>query len=158
MKEKYLILLFFSFFSFKSLHAQKDSANYKNRIGIGVGGETGFMGIDYSRGFFKTKIFVGIGCGLGTGWTGYLRYEPVEIVGIHPFLSSGISHSFNGTLIVSEGTSTFFVSTGLGFFPKLNWKVVPGLSAGATYYSIINGAVEGGSFGIGPSVKLEFAF
>ena len=158
MKEKYLVLLVSFFFSFHFLNAQSDSSIMKNRISIGVGGESGFMGVDYARAVIEKKLFIGVGCGIGTGGTVYVRYEPIEFFGIHPFVSAGISHSFNGTIIVTSGTSTFFVSGGLGYFPKVKWKVVPGLSVGVTYYSIISGDVEGGTFGFGPSVKLELAF
>jgi hypothetical protein len=132
--------------------------SYKNRINLGTGGENSYLGIDYSRDLYKSKLFLGIGCGLGTGWTGYVRYEPVSWYGLSPFISSGISHSFGGTLIVSAEASAFSASAGVAYLPELKWRSVPILSIGMTYYSILSGDAEGGMNGFGPLIKLGLAF
>lgn len=141
-----------------SLHmpAQDESVHYKNRIHVGLGGEDSFLGIDYSRGLYKSKIFFGIGCGIGTGWTGYVRCEPLSWRGLGPFISAGVSHSFGGTLILSPGTSVFSSSAGLNYLPKLEWKIVPVISIGLTYYSILAGDAE--MDGFGPLIKIGVAF
>jgi len=141
-----------------SFRAQDNNTECKNRVYLGLGGEDSYLGIDYSRDIYKSKLFLGIGCGPGTGFTGYLRYEPVGWYGLKPFVSSGFSYSFGGTLIVSPGASVFSASTGFTYLPKLKWKILPVSGIGMTYYSILKGGSEGGMNGFGPLIKLGIAF
>ncbi len=137
--------------------AQQESADYKNRICVGLGGEDGFFGVDYSKGIYKSKIFLGIGCGLGTGWTGYVRYEPLYWHGLSPFVSSGISHSFGGTLIISPGTSVFSASAGIICLPKPKSKNTITVSIGITYYALLTHETKEMN-GFGPLIKIGMAF
>ncbi len=138
--------------------AQYQTAPYKSRICIGFGGEDSYLGVDYLRDIYKSKIFLGIGCGLGTGWTGYVRYEPVSRYGLSPFISSGVSHTFGGTLTLSSGASTFSTSVGLNYLPKIKWHIIPIVSIGMTYYSILSNEATKEMNGWGPLIKIGIAF
>ncbi len=138
--------------------AQDDGANYKNRICVGLGGENGYLGADYSRDIYRSKFYVGIGCGLGTGWTGYVRYEPLNWKGLRPFVSSGAAYSFGGTLTESAGTSVFSSSAGLNYMPGRRRRKALVLGVGLTYYSILKGETKGAINGWGPLIKAGLAF
>ncbi|MFA6261467.1 MAG: hypothetical protein WC760_08365 [Bacteroidia bacterium] len=138
--------------------AQQENNQYSNRISFGLGGEDGFLGIDYSGDIYKSRVFLGIGTGLGTGLTGYLRFEPFNWYGLTPFISPAVSHTFGGTLILSPGTSVFSISTGLNYLPKLKWKSIPTLGLGITYYSILTNTSGGDLNGFGPLIKIGYAF
>jgi len=142
-----------------NLTAQKKTIpDHANRISIGIGGESSLIGLDYSRDVYKSKIFPGIGLGFGTGWTVYTRFEPFNIFGLKPFISPGISYNFFPTLVASGGTVVFVSSTGLAFLPKVQWKIIPVITAGISYYYILSGYTEGTLNGFGPLVKIGIGF
>lgn len=138
--------------------AQYERLPYKSRIYAGFGGEDSYLGVDYLRNIYKSQLLLGIGCGLGTGWTVYARYEPLSWYGLGPFISSGVSHTFGGTLTLSPGTSTFSTSAGLNYLPKLKWKSIPVVSIGMTYYSILSNEATREMNGWGPLIKIGIAF
>lgn len=153
-----IFILFLFFATISRTAAQAEAHNYNNRICIGLGAESSLMGIDYSGNIYQSKLFVGLGLGLGTGWTPYLRYEPINWFGLSPFISTGVSYTFGGTLVAAAGTSVFSATAGLNYLPKLSWRSVPVISIGGAYFSLIAGDTEGSFKGISPHIKIGWAF
>lgn len=156
-KHPKILILIFLFISSIALNAQDNNCYYKARIYAGLGGEDSYLGIDYLKDMYKSTVFLGIGCGIGIGWTGYVRYEPLNWHGLSPFISSGLSHSFGGTLIVSPETSVFSLSAGLSYLPKSKWIIVPAISIGITSYSLLAGDSEKTNR-LNPLIKIGLEF
>ncbi len=98
--------IFFFLLIFFSLTAQEKKSGYNNRLNIGTGGENSVIGADYSRNIWQLRLFAGAGLG-SAGPTAYVRYEFTDWHGIIPFLTSGFSYSYSGTISVSPETSVF---------------------------------------------------
>ena len=154
-----VILIIFSALLFKPnvFYSQEKASYLNNKISLGSGGENSILGIDYARNIYRSKIFLGIGAGL-SGWTLYSRYEILHWNGLAPFISSGISYSFNETVSVSQGSEFLFISSGISFLPKLNRHIVPVIGVGVTYNSLLSGKAEGGIAAFSPLLKIGLAF
>jgi hypothetical protein len=140
------------------LPAQDSVSFHNNRLYSGMGGENGFLGVDYSRSIYKRKVFLGIGVGIGTGWTGYVRLEPFNNYELSPFVSPAISYSSLGTFLTSSGTTVFSLSAGLSYIPRGMFGGSMGVSVGYTYYVVTRGAAGDGLNNFGPLFKIGYGF
>jgi hypothetical protein len=128
-----------------------------NRIGLGLGGENSIMGFDYSRNVYRSKAFIGIGFGQ-SGWTGYLRLEPLQKYVLVPFASCGFSYTRGETVSFTAQSQVLSLNAGIHAIPGWDRYCLPMISAGASYYKVMKGDAEGGLNTFYLLLKLSFAF